>query len=350
MKRFVPALAVSAAMALAVSACGSSPSSDKSSDKTTSGYTSVDALVTAAKAEGTVKIYTQMTDADTAKMNQAFTAKYGIKVDNLRVGGNDLYTRFQSEADANSDTADLIVGTDPIAFKTLEDSGKVLGFSASGVAKLLPDFPSKYYLKADDVALFQTIDTGFIYNTTKVTEADIPKKWADLGSSKFAGKVCIVDPSTSISFATFTNTIRASEGDDVLKAIGKNLVRLYPNVINLNEAVASGECGIGLNSAAFFVPPLAAKGSPVAFAHMPTAVYNPTVMAANAKAKHPAAARLYLHFFESKEGSAVTNVPNSGSFGPYSTDMPSTFKFSTAAEINKAQADTQTILGLVTGK
>jgi len=346
MKKMVPALAATAVLALGLSACGSS--SGGSTNSASVDTSSLPALVAAAKKEsGTITVYSQMPAASQTALDKAFTEKYGIKVNAVSLQGNTIYTRFESEARAGGSPADVLIDTDPTANFAEEQEGLLIGWSKSGVPPLLPDFPSQYVLKDYDVPLLQTIDTGFIYNTDKISKSELPTTWAELAAPKYKGLLCTTLPDTSIDNAVFFQVMLDKSGAGTLKGIGANIGTTYSDVLAENAGVGAGECGLGFNSASFFVQPMVANGQHVAFAPMPSTYYPPTVAAVNAKAQDPNSARLYLEYIESEEGNVVLNAPGSGSLGPYSpaSDFPSPYAETPPSQYTTASANINTLMG-----
>lgn len=350
MKKLVMSAAVGA-LALLTAACGSSSSgaSDHSASSSVTA-TTLDQLVTAAKKEGEVDVYSTIPQPTLDAFAKAFKAKYGITVKLTRLGGSEVFTRYASERQAGAKTGDIVTSTELGTLNTLQGQGLLAGWSKTA-GRFAPNFPkallASTYNKSYDDAFVQVVDTGFIYNTDDMSAADLPKTWQDLASSKYKGKVCFVPPSASSSFAEFYNTIRAQAGDDVLKKIAANKVKTYPDILTLNNGVAAGECALGLNTAGFFVGPMQKSGAHVAFAHMPSALFPVQAGAVNTEAAHPNAATLFLYFITAPEGNKLINSAGSDSFGSALPTMPKGFAVTSKEDDQKATTDLPTLENLM---
>ena len=325
MKKVIPALGLAAIAALALSGCGGAAPAAKPAPAAVE-VTDLDSLVEAAKAEGEVRVYAQIPEDSMNAFAEAFKEKYGITVDALRLGGNTLGSRFDTESDAGTPSGEVLIVVDVEFLATAAEKGAVAGFSDSGVQPLLDGLPEEAVFDAYDAPLVQVLETGFIYNTDKVDADEVPTSWDELESARWKGQYCAVDPGTSVNVAHFFWDMREQFGDEALAAFGAGIGRWYPNIVALNEAVAVGECALGLNSARFFVEMAKDNGAGVEFAAAPS-VIPPLVSAGVATAaEHPHAARLFLHFIMSEEGNRLLNDPAEGSIGPWDTaSLPAEF-------------------------
>ena len=314
--------ALLSAATLVLAGCGASAGGSETEAAPEISTGSLDELIEAAQAEGSVSVYGELQEPDLQRFAEGFTEKYGIEVSTLRLGGNSLAQRFEAEKQAKSPTADVLMGLDLEFYRDVIDKDLVVSFDDSGVHDLLEGYPDEYSFEEFGVPMLQTLATGFIYNTDLVDPADIPDSWQELvDSERWQGKFCSVDPNTSISVVTFYSVVAENEGEDVVRGLGEKMARWYPNIVALNEAVAVGECELGIDSAQFFVEGMKAAGNAtVEFAAAPTALYpSPTAVVVQ-DAAHPNAARLFVHYVLSEEGNRLLNTPEGGSFGPWDGD------------------------------
>lgn len=304
-----------------------------------------DTLVADAQAEGSLRVYAQIPEASMTKFVEVFQEKYGIKVEALRLGGNTLSSRFDSEVTAGTATGEALIVVDVEYLAKATADGHIRGFSETGVVDYLEGFPEEAIFTEFDAPNVQVLDTGFIFNTADVKASEVPTAWTGLNDSRWQGKTCAVDPATSVNVAHFFWKLGQEMGDDALATLGGNIGRWYPNVIAMNEAVAVGECELGLNSAKFFVEQGKGAGAPIEFASAPDAI-PPLVSAGVAtNAEHPNAALLFTHFILSEEGNALLNDPAIGAIGPWNMDaLGDNFMVPTAAEFEEVRAATPDVL------
>jgi len=318
-QRFGLASALLTVTAISLTACGTPASGVGGAGAPAVDASSMEALVEAAKAEGKLSLYGELQEPDMVRFAEGFAEKYDIDVQPLRLGGNSLAQRFDAEVKAGGATADMLITLDLEFLADVIERDLVVPFDESGVKPLLEDFPEEFSFTNPNVPLLQTISTGFIYNTDKVTADELPATWdALVDNERWKGQYCSVDPATTFSVVQFFSVVRESASSKALQEYGANIGRWYPNIVAMNEAVAVGECVLGINSAKFFVEGMkAAASAPVEFAYGPSTIHPVVTAAVVDGAAHPNAARLFLHYILSEEGNAMLNAPAAGSLGPW---------------------------------
>jgi len=316
----------------------------------------LEGLIEEAKKEGSVRLYASTPENALNAFSEAFTAEYGIAVEAIRLGGTSLPSRFESELSAGTPSGEVIIASQmDFILQSVED-GTLLSFEDAGVADHLEDFPSQFVLdKWGGVGLVQVVSVGYIYNTNDVEAKEIPDSWEGLNSDRWRGNYCAVSADSSESLLNHYAAVLEQTSEQTLKDFGAGIGRWYPNIVAMNEAVAAGECQLGVNSGKFFVTGMQATGAPVEFAPAPTSVYPLTSIAIAEGAERPAAARLLYYFALSKEGNALLNGetpelsgPEGGSYGPWDeAELPADFTITTPEEAKKARDNAPEILGLL---
>jgi iron(III) transport system substrate-binding protein len=299
-------------------------------------------LVTAAKAEGEVLLYTTLTEPDVAQLTQDFEAKYGIKVNTMRLGSNDAITRFDSESQAKAPSADLLLVAESRYFADGVEKGYVVPIEESGVLDLVPDYPKEFLVPDAGTAIVNVTNAGWVYNTDKVSKDELPKSWEDLLDPRWTGKLVGPPASDEINNLMTLSLVADQHGEEFLSKVHSQLKREYPDLVPMHEAVASGEGEIGLQSIEFFVDALAAGGAPLGFVSVPPGYYPIHALGVAAEAKHPAASRLLAEYLLSEEGSesVATGV---GVYTPYDEGIPTDFKVPTIEKINEVEANKDAI-------
>src|SRR5262245_57527997 len=92
----------------------------------------------AAKREGTLTWYTSTPVAAAQHIAKTFEQKYGIKVEMLRTGGQNVIRRFQQEADAGRIAVDVITMSDMSAANAMTKQGRFVPFKPVGFDKVIP--------------------------------------------------------------------------------------------------------------------------------------------------------------------------------------------------------------------
>ncbi|MCP8895123.1 ABC transporter substrate-binding protein [Shinella daejeonensis] len=264
------------------------------------------ALIEAAKQEGTVSIYTSTDAAQSQRLQDAFVAKYGIKIAYNDLGTNGAYNQVISEAAASQTTADVVWSSAMDLQMTLVQDGYAAEY-ASPEAGNLPDWADyKNMLYATTVE-----PIGVIYNTKALSEDQLPKTYADMiaflkdNKAELQGKVATFDPEKSGSgFLHHSNDARErSDFWDLAKAMGENNAKIYSSSGGMKETVVSGENVIAINIIGSYALDWV-KESPNLGVHFSTD-YTPAfsrLALITKDAPHPNAAKLFVDFMLSAEG------------------------------------------------
>ena len=209
------------------------------------------AIIAAAKAEGTVSIYTSTDSAQAQALLDGFKAKYpGIAIEYNDLGTNGAYNRVISEAAAGQVGADLVWSS----AMDLEMMLAADGYTDSYVSPEAKSLPAWAIYK--DTLYATTVEPiGMIYNTKALPEADVPKTRADLirfltdNKDKLQGRIASFDPEKSGSgFLHHTNDARATTTFwDLAKAFGAIGGRTYSSSGSMKETVVSGENVLAFN-------------------------------------------------------------------------------------------------------
>jgi iron(III) transport system substrate-binding protein len=263
-------------------------------------------LIKAAKAEGSVNIYTS-TDAEQSQaLQDAFTAKYGIAIAYNDLGTNGSYNQVISEAAAKQVTADLVWSSAMDLQMTLVKDGYTETY-ASPESGGIPSWANY-----KDTLYGTTVEPiGMIYNTKAITAERMPKTRADLikflgeNQAEVQGKIATFDPEKSgTGFLHHTNDARqTADWWDLAAAMGKAGVKTYSSSGSMKETVVSGENVMAINIIGSYALEWV-KESPnlgVAFGTDYTPAFSRLVTISKG-APHPNAAKLFVDFMLSKEG------------------------------------------------
>ncbi|MHC5307464.1 ABC transporter substrate-binding protein [Bartonella sp. LJL80] len=263
-------------------------------------------LIAKAKQEGRLSLYSA-TDEELAKgLLDAFTKKYGIKIDFTDMGTNNAYSRTVAEAEANQTGGDVVWSSAmDLQLKLATD-----GYAETYQSPEIKNLPS--WANYKNMVYATTVEPiGVIYNTKAFPEGTFPKTRADLvkyvqeHTDTLKNKMATFDPEKSgIGFLMQTNDARNSDSFwDLAKAMGAAKVKTYAATGTMRETVVSGENVMAINVIGSYALDWV-KNTPnlgVAFGTDYTAAFSrPAVIPRGAP--HPNAARLFLDFMLSKEG------------------------------------------------
>ncbi len=195
------------------------------------------AILAAAKAEGQVTYYTS---ADLVMANQLkapFEAKYGIKVNILRLSSSLIFNRAMQEFDLGVNAADVVETSVMSHFIDMKTKGMLQPFKPDTV-KLLRGpklYDPENYWHAVKLEL-----TSLNYNKDRLKGDAIPKTWKDLTDPKFKGKIVQGHIKSSGDTALIAYNLVKMYGWDYFKALQKNDI-LTMQACTQNELVARGE-------------------------------------------------------------------------------------------------------------
>jgi iron(III) transport system substrate-binding protein len=191
---------------------------------------------------GTLTVYSGRSESLVAPFFAAFSAASGIQVE-VRYGDSAELAATILEEGANS-PADLFFA---------QDAGALGALSA---ADLLQDLPattlgavdSRFVSVAGDWVGVSGRARVLVYNTDRLTEADLPDSVTELTDAAWAGRVGWAP--TNASFQAFVTALRVSAGDEAarswLAGMIANETRVYEKNSAIVNAVAAGEIDVGL--------------------------------------------------------------------------------------------------------
>jgi len=253
-----------------------------------------DKLVEAAKREGELTIY-HAYPALTSVL-EAFSKKYGIKVNPWRAGSEAILQRLTTEARAGRHEVDIVQNNAPEnEFAHRE--------------KLLQEVRSPYFadLIAQAVPAHHewvgiTLDVWIAaYNTNKVKKEDLPKSYADLQDSKWKGKLG-VEADDYGWFGALLSDLGEAQGTKIFNNIvATNGISVRKGHSLLGTLVASGDVPLALTIYNWNPAQLKAKGgAPIEGFYIPPVIAQPSTIGMLKGAPHPAAALLFYDFMLSE--------------------------------------------------
>lgn len=252
------------------------------------------ALLAAAKAEGSLIVYSSTNEQEGLPLFKLFEDATGIKVEYVRASDATLMSRLAIEFRADQKSYDIIhtttvnkIPANMIAqFEPLE--GKNIVPSARDPNRRWYGVYANYNAPA--------------YNTQKVKASELPKSYEEFAQKKeWAGKVAIDGTDNEWLKAIFQH-YGEQKGLQLAKDLAANLNPIVTDGhLALARSVGAGEYWLALNNYVNLSMNVKLGGGPVeVFALDPVALFFGQV-GVNAKAPHPNAARLAANFMLSQE-------------------------------------------------
>jgi iron(III) transport system substrate-binding protein len=293
-------VAVGVCLALGLAACGGSGGS-KASAAVEGDW---NAVVAAAKTEGSVLLYSSQNPKRLDALKEAFGKAYPeIKMEYVRGTDADLNPKVEVEKQTGKGSADVHMVTDPSWITKAADSG------AYSVDLRGPDFDAPAYGRDKSVLkdkFFLTSAAVFAMGwNTKAVPAGFSKP-QDMLDQKYAGKIGVTNPQGIAAYVDFYRFYEKNFGPDFLEQLAKLKPRVYPSALGIAQALTSGEI-----VAAPGVQPLVAEvasGAPVNWKLPDPAWGTPWYSHVLSSAPHPNAAQVLADFMVTPEGQAALNT------------------------------------------
>ncbi len=254
-------------------------------------------IAAAAKAEGSVTVYSSTNEAEGLPLWKLFEDASGVKVNYVRAADAALMGKIALEARSGQQSWDLIntptANQLPPALMAQFDPPQAAEVMASARA---PD--KRWY------GVYANYNSP-AYNTNLVKPADLPKTYEDFpGKKEWIGKVAIEGTDNEWMNAMFAR-YGADKGKKLIQDIVSTLkVVVLDGHLAAGRQVAAGEYAVLLNQYTMLTINLKLAGAPTDFWAMdPVALFFGQV-AINPKAPHPKAALLAANFMLSAEAQA----------------------------------------------
>lgn len=301
-------------------------------------------LIEEAQQEGELVWYSVPTESIAEAVSDAFAKKYGIKVKFIRMASSDLAQRFSAEAESGKPAADLFVGSMTPFVKDADDRGITTPLPEAGIPGYPGDYPERYLVPGVGTAVVQIQPSGIAVNTEQAEDAI--KDWRDVLDPRWKGKVILVDPRTSAAYTPFWNLIIKHYGKDFLTRLRAQRPKLAAGSAPASQQLAAGEGAVVMPGVQSIIESLKKKGAPVDYVQ-PAASTGPEIVPGlAAKAQHPKAARLFVHYLMSAEGNKVLNGVEPGSASPRdAASVPANYTFNRELTGTSAE-EIQKLLGL----
>lgn len=192
-------------------------------------------LVSAAKREGLVSLYTSMQTPDSLPLAQAFEKKYGVKVSLWRASGEKLVQRALTEARGGRFDADVIE-TDGAQMEILYREKQLAPFHSPSLGDIPAALvPSHRHYVPTRVSLYV-----LAYNTALVAPNDVPNSYEDLLHPKWRGKLGL-EAADVAWFAAVAKAMGGQKGLDYFQKLAASAPAIRSGHTLLAELVASGE-------------------------------------------------------------------------------------------------------------
>jgi len=205
---------------------------------------------------GEVVVYSARIESLIKPMFDAFTGATGIPVKYFTAGEKELFERLQSEG-ANT-PADVFMTVDVGNLWLAEHADLLQGFSSDVVDKNIPR-----HLRAKDNAwVGLSVRARPIMYSTERVKPDELSTYEALGEPKWQGKLCFRTSKkvyTQSLVAAMINTLGEERTEGILRRWMANQPRIFDSDSKLLEAIAAGQCDVGVANTYYLAALLAKK-------------------------------------------------------------------------------------------
>jgi iron(III) transport system substrate-binding protein len=255
-----------------------------------------EALLAAARKDGSLTLYTAFRPQDLEKVIAPFEAKYGVKVKAWRSGTNIVTQRVLREAAARRNEVDVIMI--PAGDMEALYREKILQPMQSPVlADLIPGAVPKHQHWA---TVFMNV-TVHSYNTQAIKKADLPKTYADLLDPKWKGNIG-VEAKAEEWFAKVVMSLGEEKGLKLFNDIvTRNGLPSRVGVSLLHNLVIAGEVPLALTVYIDLPEKDKRAGKPVDWFVMEPVVAQGFNIGVAQRVQHSAAAQLFYDYMLSGE-------------------------------------------------
>ena len=277
-------------------------------------------LLSEAKKEGQVVMYTSLNLKDSVPITEAFEKRTGLKVELWRASSEKVLQRGVTEARAGHYAPDIFETNGP-EMEALYREQLLEEFYSPHFKDLPPAaFPKHRHYVADRFNFF-TIG----YNTNLVKPDQVPGSYADLLKPFWAGKVGLEDGDVD-----WFGAMVKSMGDEKGLAYFRQLAAMKPQLRHghtlMAELVASGEIPLVADIYNHNIERLKVKGAPVDWKALDPTFGRPNAIGVAKHAPHPHAALVFTDFMLSPEGQELikkrNRVPSSRAVHTKLNDFP----------------------------
>lgn len=248
-------------------------------------------LISEAKKEGSVTIYTSITPANFDVLKADFEKKYGVKLNVWRAGDDKVVQRVLAEGKANRNSVDL-VHINAVQMEELHREKFLQEVKSPYINDLIPTAVAPH---REWVATFMNL-VVLAYNTDKVKKEELPKTYQDLLDPKWKGRLG-VEANDEEWFYAVIKEMGTEKGIKFFRdLVANNGLSVRTGHSLLNSMVITGDVPLGLT--VFGHMPMLAKQKG---AHIDSFMLEPTVALSFAvglarKAPHPNAAILFYEY------------------------------------------------------
>ena len=262
-----------------------------------------DNLLAKVREEKKVVLYNTTNIPDTQKIVEGFRKLYPyLEVESFRSTGEKLIQRISAEVPSGHNLADvyLISGLQTWLLKGM---GYMAPYNSPGRDKVDPALKDRagYW-----TGVYWNLEV-LGYNTKLVAQHEVPRRWEDLLSSRWKGRVALESEDVNW-YLSILKLMGEEKGRDFMTKLARQQIQLRSGHTLLGQLLTAGEFAIAPTLRVHQVETLKKNGAPVEWTAIEPLAPNPPVCVSLPKnPPHPNAARIFIDYLLSQEGQTVVS-------------------------------------------
>lgn len=265
----------------------------------------------AARREGEIVIYAAPGHASAEAqhaISKRLLEKYGFQIYWTSMSPQDIGPRVLAEQRSKRYVVDLLMHGLGGSYVDIKARGYLTPMLAPSTLEkdIWRVDPARATAKERDwLYINMPLRPSFFVNTRLLPPSQEPKSYQDLLNPKWKGKIVLQTPGRGGSGSGWFQATYKFLGVETMRGLAKNVV-LVTGVNDVPDAVARGQYAVAIAATTARGQQLIAEGAPVRFAQPKEGSHMANQgMDFIANAPHPNAAKVFIHWFFSREGQAL---------------------------------------------
>jgi iron(III) transport system substrate-binding protein len=197
----------------------------------------------AVAADPEVVVYSARIESLIKPMFDAFTNKTRIKVRSFSASEGELFERLKAEGAQTP--ADVLMTVDVGNLWLAQQAGLLQGFTSAAIEK---DIPANLRAKDNSWVGLAVRARSIAYSTERVKPGDL-STYEALGDPRWKGKLCLRTSQKVYNqsmVASMIRTLGEKRAEEVVRGWVANEPKIFASDTKLLEAMAAGQCDVGL--------------------------------------------------------------------------------------------------------
>lgn len=200
-------------------------------------------LPATAAGEGELVVYSARIEQLIKPMFDAFTSRTGVRVKVFSASEAELYERLKAEGEKTP--ADVLMTVDVGNLWLAQQAGMLQGFASPVIEK---NVPAHLRARGNEWVGLAVRARTIAYSTERVKPAEL-STYEALGDGRWRGRLCFRTSRKVYNqsmVAAMIKTLGEPRTEEILRGWMANEPRIFASDVKLLEAIAAGQCDVGL--------------------------------------------------------------------------------------------------------